>query len=72
MFMLIAGSVSTYLMLKARRAPIFMSTAIVPTTSAIVTMLLVVSTTGVLLKMGARLAFDIKYVLTLPAISMNF
>ena len=38
----------------------------------IVTMVLVVSTMSVLLKMGARLAFDIKYVLTIPSISMNF
>jgi quinol-cytochrome oxidoreductase complex cytochrome b subunit len=38
----------------------------------LVTMLLVVSTMSVLLKMGARLAFNIKYVLTIPAISMNF
>jgi hypothetical protein len=37
-----------------------------------VTMSLVVSTMSVLLKMGARLAFNIKYVLTLPAFSMNF
>ena len=37
----------------------------------LVTMFLVVSTVGVLLKMGARLAFDIKYVLTIPMFSMN-
>jgi len=37
----------------------------------LVTMALVVSTMGILLKMGARLGFNIKYVLTLPAISMN-
>jgi len=37
----------------------------------IVTMALVVGTMGVLLKMGARLAFDIKYVLTIPAVSLN-
>ena len=37
-----------------------------------VTMVLVVSTMSVLLKMCARLAFNIKYVLTIPSISMNF
>jgi hypothetical protein len=37
----------------------------------LVTMFLLVSTVGVLVKMGARLAFNIKYLLTLPAISMN-
>ncbi len=37
----------------------------------LVTMFLVVSTMGVLLKMGAHLAFDIKYILTWPAFSMN-
>lgn len=37
----------------------------------LVTMALVVGTMGVLLKMGARLAFDIKYVLTIPAVSLN-
>ena len=37
----------------------------------LVTMALVAGTMAVLLKMGARLAFNIKYVLTLPAISMN-
>jgi len=37
----------------------------------LVTMFLVVSTVGVLLKMGARLCFDIKYVLTIPAVSLN-
>jgi quinol-cytochrome oxidoreductase complex cytochrome b subunit len=37
----------------------------------IVTMALVVGTMAVLLKMGARLAFNIKYVLTIPDISMN-
>ncbi|MBI4349187.1 MAG: cytochrome b N-terminal domain-containing protein [Elusimicrobia bacterium] len=37
-----------------------------------VTMFLVVSTVGVLLKMGARLCFDIKYVLTIPGVSLNF
>jgi quinol-cytochrome oxidoreductase complex cytochrome b subunit len=35
------------------------------------TMFLVVSTVGILLKMGARLAFHIKYVLTIPAVNMN-
>jgi quinol-cytochrome oxidoreductase complex cytochrome b subunit len=40
-------------------------------TRYLVTMFLVVSTVGVLLKMGARLAFDIKYVLTIPMFSMN-
>ncbi len=38
----------------------------------LVTMVLVISTMSVLLKMCARLAFNIKYVLTIPAISMNF
>ena len=38
----------------------------------VTTMVLVVSTMSVLLKMGARLAFNIKYVLTIPSISMNF
>ena len=37
----------------------------------LVTMVLVISTVGVLLKMGARLAFNIKYVLTIPTISLN-
>ena len=37
----------------------------------LVTMALVVSTMSVLLKMGARLAFNIKYVLTLPMFNMN-
>ena len=37
----------------------------------LVTMVLVVSTMAVPLKMCARLAFNIKYVLTIPAISMN-
>jgi hypothetical protein len=37
----------------------------------LVTMVLVVSTMSVLLKMCANLAFNIKYVLTIPAISMN-
>jgi quinol-cytochrome oxidoreductase complex cytochrome b subunit len=37
----------------------------------LVTMILVISTMSVLLKMCARLAFNIKYVLTIPAISMN-
>ncbi len=37
----------------------------------LVTMLLVVCTMGILLKMCARLAFNIKYVITIPAISMN-
>ena len=36
-----------------------------------VTMVLVVSMMGVLLKMGARLGFNIKYVLTLPAVNLN-
>ncbi len=38
----------------------------------LVTMVLVTSTMSVLLKMCASLAFNIKYVLTIPAISMNF
>ena len=38
----------------------------------LVTMFLVVATMSVLLKMGARLAFNVKYVLTIPSISMNF
>ncbi|MDX6767921.1 MAG: cytochrome b N-terminal domain-containing protein [Elusimicrobiota bacterium] len=38
----------------------------------LVTMVLVVSTMSVLLKMLARLTFNIKYVLTIPSISMNF
>ncbi len=38
----------------------------------LVTMVLVISTMSILLKMCARLAFNIKYVLTIPAISMNF
>ena len=38
----------------------------------LVTMALVLGTTAVLLKMCARLAFDIKYVLTIPILSMNF
>lgn len=37
----------------------------------LVTMVLVVCTMGILLKMCARLAFNIKYVITIPAISMN-
>src|SRR5438046_2505099 len=37
----------------------------------LVTMMLVISTMAVPLKMGARLCFNIKYVLTLPAISLN-
>jgi quinol-cytochrome oxidoreductase complex cytochrome b subunit len=37
----------------------------------LVTMVLVLSTTAVLLKMCARLAFDIKYVITIPGLSMN-
>jgi len=37
-----------------------------------VTMVLVISTMSVLLKMCARLTFNIKYVLTIPSISMNF
>ncbi|MBI4374843.1 MAG: cytochrome b N-terminal domain-containing protein [Elusimicrobia bacterium] len=37
----------------------------------LVTMFLVICTTGVLLKMCARLAFDIKYLITIPQISMN-
>jgi quinol-cytochrome oxidoreductase complex cytochrome b subunit len=37
----------------------------------LVTMVLVISTMSVLLKMCARLAFNIKYVLTIPSISMN-
>lgn len=37
----------------------------------LVTMVLVVSTMSVLLKMCANLAFNIKYVLTIPSISMN-
>jgi quinol-cytochrome oxidoreductase complex cytochrome b subunit len=37
----------------------------------LVTMVFVVSTMSVILKMGARLGFDIKYVLTLPAVSLN-
>ena len=36
-----------------------------------VTMVLVLSTMGVLLKMGARLVFNIKYILTIPAVSLN-
>jgi hypothetical protein len=36
-----------------------------------ITMVFVISTMSVLLKMGARLGFDIKYVLTLPAVSLN-
>ena len=36
------------------------------------TMFLVVTSMGVLLKMGARLAFNIKYVLTLPQFNLNF
>ena len=38
----------------------------------LVTMVLVTSTMSVLLKMLARLTFNIKYVLTIPSISMNF
>jgi quinol-cytochrome oxidoreductase complex cytochrome b subunit len=37
----------------------------------LVTMVLVVCTMGILLKMCARLAFNIKYVITIPTISMN-
>lgn len=37
----------------------------------LVTMVLVLSTMAVPLKMGARLCFNIKYVLTLPAFSLN-
>lgn len=37
----------------------------------LVTMFLVVATTGILLKMCARLTFNIKYLITLPAISLN-
>jgi quinol-cytochrome oxidoreductase complex cytochrome b subunit len=37
----------------------------------IVTMLLVVSTMSILLKMCARLTFNIKYLITIPSISMN-
>ncbi len=37
----------------------------------LVTMVLVVCTMGILLKMCARLTFNIKYLLTIPAISMN-
>jgi len=37
----------------------------------LVTMALVVCTMGILLKMCARLTFNIKYVLTIPAISLN-
>jgi hypothetical protein len=37
----------------------------------LITMVFVVSTMSVLLKMGARLGFDIKYLLTLPAVSLN-
>ncbi|MDE2489581.1 MAG: cytochrome bc complex cytochrome b subunit [Elusimicrobia bacterium] len=37
----------------------------------LVTMALVVSTMGILLKMGARLCFNIKYVMTVPVVSMN-
>jgi quinol-cytochrome oxidoreductase complex cytochrome b subunit len=37
----------------------------------LVTMFLVVCTVGILLKMGARLAFNIKYVITIPAFNMN-
>ncbi|MBI4424159.1 MAG: cytochrome b N-terminal domain-containing protein, partial [Elusimicrobia bacterium] len=40
-------------------------------TRYLVTMFLVVSTMGVLLKMGARLCFEIKYILTIPAVSLN-
>jgi quinol-cytochrome oxidoreductase complex cytochrome b subunit len=38
----------------------------------LVTMVLVTSTMSVLLKMLARLTFNIKYVLTIPGLSMNF
>ena len=38
----------------------------------LVTMILVISTMSVPLKMCASLAFNIKYVLTIPSISMNF
>ncbi len=37
----------------------------------LVTMVLVISTMSVLLKMCARLTFNIKYILTIPSISMN-
>lgn len=37
----------------------------------LVTMLFVISICGVLLKMSARLAFNIKYVLTIPSVSLN-
>jgi hypothetical protein len=37
----------------------------------LVTMFLVVSTVAILLKMGARLAFDIKYILTVPSVNLN-
>jgi len=37
----------------------------------LVTMVLVVCTMGILLKMCARLTFNIKYLLTIPSISMN-
>ena len=37
----------------------------------LVTMALLIGTMSVLLKMGCRLAFNIKYVLTIPQISMN-
>jgi len=36
-----------------------------------ITMSLVISTVGVLLKMGARLVFQIKYLLTIPAFNFN-
>ena len=36
-----------------------------------VTMVLVLSTMGVLVKMGARLVFNIKYILTIPLFSLN-
>jgi uncharacterized membrane protein YhhN len=37
----------------------------------LVTMVLVVCTMGILLKMCARLTFNIKYLLAIPSISMN-
>jgi len=37
----------------------------------IVTMCLVLGTVGVLIKMGARLVFNVKYILTLPDFSLN-
>jgi len=40
-------------------------------TRYLITMFFVVSMMGVLVKMGARLGFNIKYLLTLPAVSLN-